>query len=940
MTNGVAGGRVTSGSSQTATGNAVTISGGTIFGDIIGGFTSGGTAENNTITIQGSSTLDLSGATLKGGVAATSSGNILNINRSEVAAAGMSDFQTINFNVPTGFSSGDTMLSLSGAANISGVDVNISGLASAADANLGDNLTLLNAAGGLTGASGDGDAVYSVTTNGVLRQWSLDVASNTLTTYFSRLNTAGDLALNNFSVTSQTGMPVTLEVGGTLDTGGSLAVDNSSGGGVTVDVGTLDVTGNVNLNLTGTSASDVSFNTIEMGGGKTLSVSGSGAFDFDTMNVRGKDAAYNGVLNAAGTSLNFDIPTNFTNGDTMLAVSGAADISGAAVNINFTPQSSANLGDSLTLISASSLKESGLSLTAITTTANGVTSKWEQDHNAADNKLNFYFSTLSTAGNLGLNDFSMTSQTGMPVTLEVGGTLNAGSSLTVDNSAGGGTTVRVGTLSVVSNLNLALLGTSASDVKFNTIEMSGGKTLSVSGGGAFDFDTMNVRGANAAYRGNLNASGGNLNFDVPATAGDGTRMLSVNGSANISGSRVGFDLIGEHTRAMDRGDSIILVDSRSLSGSPANNNSIISVLSAGRRGIIDLDYDFLIHTDGNQLLATVQDADPSDESKAIGEGFLASPTLLNSIQDAVATKGVDQAVQAAGAGAGGIAGVMQSGAGARPFGAASLSDLTYNTGSSIEVQSAALIAGVSKAKEAKAGRLTMGGFFDGGHGGYDSYNSFPNLAAVHGEGDIDSIGGGLLARMDFAQFGQGISAGRFYADTSARLGQVKSDFASGDLRDATGTAAAFDTESLYYGLHLGGGYLLGVSESSQADFYARYLWTHQNGDDITLSTSDEINFVDIDSHRTVIGARYTWVAKSWLVPYVGAAWEHEFDGEAKAKVYGYDIDAPSLDGDTGMAEVGINMGSNSGSLAFDLGAQGYAGAREGVSGTLRMVYRW
>jgi outer membrane autotransporter protein len=74
-------------------------------------------------------------------------------------------------------------------------------------------------------------------------------------------------------------------------------------------------------------------------------------------------------------------------------------------------------------------------------------------------------------------------------------------------------------------------------------------------------------------------------------------------------------------------------------------------------------------------------------------------------------------------------------------------------------------------------------------------------------------------------------------------------------------------------------------------------------------------------------------------PYLGAAWEHEFDGKAKASTYGYAIDAPDITGDTGIVEVGLTVKPVAGKpFSLDFGLQGYLGKREGVTGSLQLRY--
>jgi hypothetical protein len=68
------------------------------------------------------------------------------------------------------------------------------------------------------------------------------------------------------------------------------------------------------------------------------------------------------------------------------------------------------------------------------------------------------------------------------------------------------------------------------------------------------------------------------------------------------------------------------------------------------------------------------------------------------------------------------------------------------------------------------------------------------------------------------------------------------------------------------------------------------------------------------------------------------AWDHEFDGKVKATAYGRNLETPKLEGSTGVAELGISVTTGDSGFALDLGVQGYAGRREGVSGSLLLKY--
>lgn len=161
------------------------------------------------------------------------------------------------------------------------------------------------------------------------------------------------------------------------------------------------------------------------------------------------------------------------------------------------------------------------------------------------------------------------------------------------------------------------------------------------------------------------------------------------------------------------------------------------------------------------------------------------------------------------------------------------------------------------------------------------------------------------------------------------------------LFDAWGNKAKYDSSSPYYGLHFGAGYARAISEAARLDLYGKYFWTRQKGDSVSLSSGETLRFQDADSGRLRLGGRVAWMANEHVAPYIGAAWEHEFDGKARATTNGFAIDAPSLRGDTGIGELGLSLTPSADlPLTVDLGVQGYAGKREGVTGSLQVKYEF
>jgi outer membrane autotransporter protein len=163
------------------------------------------------------------------------------------------------------------------------------------------------------------------------------------------------------------------------------------------------------------------------------------------------------------------------------------------------------------------------------------------------------------------------------------------------------------------------------------------------------------------------------------------------------------------------------------------------------------------------------------------------------------------------------------------------------------------------------------------------------------------------------------------------------DYDGTGLRDYRGRAASYSSESAYYGLHAGLGYAWEMTEEATLDLYGKYFWTRQAGDRITLSTGDPVRFEDTDSHRVRAGARFSYKVNDTLAPYLGAAYEHEFDGRVRASTNGFSLPAPSLEGDTGVWELGIvaTPADAHPALTVNAGIQGYTGKREGLTGSLQ-----
>jgi len=357
-----------------------------------------------------------------------------------------------------------------------------------------------------------------------------------------------------------------------------------------------------------------------------------------------------------------------------------------------------------------------------------------------------------------------------------------------------------------------------------------------------------------------------LNFILPSDKVAGGTMLNVTGTADLgTNAKVDVGKAGS-TSLLQVGDEVTLINAGTLDGTLLNQTAD-GIRVYGKHGVT-LRYLFDLEMVGNQLLATLAGVDVNEQDKAFSEGIIGGMALVTQGADVAAGQGMAQAVAAA-SGAG-------DGTALAGFGSISGGSMRLNSGSHVKMNSFSLLAGLAKGWNLNPGRMTLGGFFEYGTGSYDTYNSFSNAPSVKGKGDTYYYGGGILGRIDFS----GTEIGNFYTDGSFRAGRLHNDYKSKDITDIMGNRAKYDYSSAYYGFHIGSGYIWNINDKASLDLHAKYFWTRVQGDTVTLSTGDRITFKDADSSRTRLGSRFSYAVNEFVSPYIGAAWEHEFDGKA------------------------------------------------------------
>ena len=252
----------------------------------------------------------------------------------------------------------------------------------------------------------------------------------------------------------------------------------------------------------------------------------------------------------------------------------------------------------------------------------------------------------------------------------------------------------------------------------------------------------------------------------------------------------------------------------------------------------------------------------------------------------------------------------------------------YDVADDIKINGWSTIVGVGNADKFDNGsELSWGVFYENGSGNYRTYNSLNN-EFFRGDGSMVYNGGGIAARYE--------NKNGVYTEGSLCAGMLKNELDNA-MRNVNGSYG-YETESAYYGAHIGVGKIISLSDSSDLDIYGKFFHTYTEGDSVTIA-GDKFDFDSITSDRLRIGARITSNKENKFSTYYGLAYEYEFNGDADMTAQGLRADTQSLQGSSVMAEVGFNYQPTPDSpWSFDLNMRGYAGERQGGSFNVQATY--
>ena len=346
------------------------------------------------------------------------------------------------------------------------------------------------------------------------------------------------------------------------------------------------------------------------------------------------------------------------------------------------------------------------------------------------------------------------------------------------------------------------------------------------------------------------------------------------------------------------------------------------------KDFLNFDVDYFIKN-GQDLVARTKNVQSDHRTKSFNIDRLPGLALLDQGGDLAAGAGMESAAESA------MCLPGEEPCGTRAFMAVSGGYSTYKTDTHFNMTSGNAMVGLARYCKLPSVGFLAGVFFETGLSRFDAEHEYAGYDSFDSEGNASYYGAGALGKLYLNETAmQGL-----YAEGSFRIGMLNYNWDTDGWR-VNGSEADYSSQSPYMAAHGGIGWMKSVTDSVDLDIYAKYLWSHVSGDDGSISGS-RVNFDAMDSNRLRGGARLSFKGSDVFSWYLGAAYERQFNGRSTSDIYGHDTPSASLTGDTAMVEAGLRLRPSEGEpLFFTLGATGYGGVREGVSGLFQVHYEF
>ena len=318
---------------------------------------------------------------------------------------------------------------------------------------------------------------------------------------------------------------------------------------------------------------------------------------------------------------------------------------------------------------------------------------------------------------------------------------------------------------------------------------------------------------------------------------------------------------------------------------------------------------------GKYIDYKITDVGLNDQVNVVNEGRAASAAFLNQSDELISEA---------------LAGLnIEDKYGFETFAMVYGNDSRYGTNSDLSINGWSGLVGVGSNNKTKAGDFAWAAFFENGAGNYDISTTM-NGITMEGDGSTVYNGGGIAARLT--------GENGVYGEASLRAGLLKNDLEHG-LQNQKGEAFGYESESNYYGMHIGIGKIFKLENGASVDTYAKYYHSTVKDDSFTID-GDEFEMDDINSDRLRLGIRYNQGMDRTFNVYYGAAWEYEFNGESNGYAQGHKMEETSLKGSTVIGELGVVIQPENSPWSFDAKIKGYGGQRDGYSGSILATYHF
>ena len=125
------------------------------------------------------------------------------------------------------------------------------------------------------------------------------------------------------------------------------------------------------------------------------------------------------------------------------------------------------------------------------------------------------------------------------------------------------------------------------------------------------------------------------------------------------------------------------------------------------------------------------------------------------------------------------------------------------------------------------------------------------------------------------------------------------------------------------------------------DIYGRYTLSMLESDTVRMHDKADSKF-HMDStvtHGLRAGLRFTGDVSDTVKWKAGIAYDRTLGGDADGRINNVRLDTPTLSGETGVGELGLQVKPSAKSpWTLGLSAKGYAGDRRGFAGNVKAVY--